>query len=64
MDQAGRAWRRSFAGGVAVVNPNRSSTVADLGGSYLGNAGRPVSAVFLQPASGAVLRVSAGRQRR
>jgi Hypothetical glycosyl hydrolase family 15 len=64
MDQAGRAWRRSFAGGVAVVNPTRSSTVAYLGGSYFGNAGHTVSAVFLQPASAAVLRVSAGRQRR
>jgi hypothetical protein len=64
MDQAGRAWRRSFAGGVAVVNPTRSSTVADLGGSYLGNGGHPVSAVFLEPVSGAVLRISAGRQRR
>ncbi len=61
MEQAGRAWRRSFAAGVAVVNPTRSSTVADLGGSYLGNAGHPVSAIFLKPASGAVLRISAGR---
>ena len=64
MEQAGRAWRRSFAGGVAVVNPTRSSTVADLGGSYLGNAGHPVSAVFLEPASGVVLHISARRQRR
>jgi hypothetical protein len=62
MDQAGRAWRRSFARGVAVVNPTRSSTVADLGGSYLGSAGHPVSAVSLEPASGAVLRISAGRR--
>jgi len=61
VDQAGRAWRRSFAGGVAVVNPTSTSTVADLGGSYLGKAGRRVSTVFLAPASGAVLRVSAGR---
>jgi uncharacterized membrane protein len=64
MEQAGRAWRRSFAGGVAVVNPTRSSTVADLGGSYLGNAGHPVSSVFLEPASGVVLHISARRQRR
>lgn len=65
MDQAGRAWRRSFAGGVAVVNPTRSSMVADLGGVYFDSVGRPVSAVFLEPASAAVLRVRvpAGQQR-
>lgn len=61
MDQAGRAWRRSFTGGVAVVNPTSTSTVADLGGSYLGKAGRRVSTDILAPASGAVLRVSARR---
>lgn len=61
MEQAGAVWRRSFAGGVAVVNPTSASTVANLGGSYLGKAGRRVSTVFLAPASGAVLRVSAGR---
>ena len=64
MGQAGRAWRRSFAGGVAVVNPTRYGTVAGLGGIYLDSAGRPVSAVRLEPGSGAVLRVSSGRQRR
>ena len=61
MDEMGHAWRRSFAGGVAVVNPTRSGTVAYLGGNYLDGAGHPISAVSLRPASGAVLRVGTGR---
>jgi hypothetical protein len=60
MDGMRGSWRRYFAGGVAVVNPTGSSTVADLGGNYLSNAGRPVSAVSLPPASGTVLRAVTG----
>ncbi len=60
MDEVGRAWRRSFTGGVAVVNPTTSSTVAYLGGNYLDSAGHLISAVSLRPASGAVLRVGSG----
>jgi hypothetical protein len=60
MDGMGGAWQRYFAGGVAVVNPTGSSMVVYLGGKYLGNAGRPVSTVSLQPASGAVLRTATG----
>jgi hypothetical protein len=56
--EVGKAWRRYFARGVVVVNPTRSSSVAYLGGSYLGSAGRPVSAVSLPPASGAILRAT------
>jgi hypothetical protein len=60
MDGMGRAWRRYFAGGVVVVNPTRSIAVSYLGGYYFDNAGRPVSAVSLRPATGAVLRAATG----
>lgn len=51
----GPAWRRSFAGGVVVVNPSTAGATVQPGGHYLGGAGRPVSAVVLPPASGAIL---------
>jgi hypothetical protein len=60
MIEAGRAWRRSFAGGVTVVNPTRSHAIVYLERSYLTSAGRRVSAVVLTPVSGAILRARAG----
>jgi hypothetical protein len=57
MNEVGGAWRRSFVGGVAVVNPTRSSSFAYLGGGYLNGAGWLVSAIPLPPVSGAILRV-------
>ena len=59
MGEVGRAWRRYFVGGVVVVNPTRSNAVSYLGGYYLDSAGRPVSAVSLGPATGAVLHAAA-----
>jgi Hypothetical glycosyl hydrolase family 15 len=61
VNELGGTWRRSFTGGVAVVNPTRSSTLVYLGDNYLGDAGRRVSAVSLQPTSGAVLRATTRR---
>lgn len=61
MSGLGRAWRRAFASGVAVVNPASSSSVTYLGGSYVGEAGHRVSAVRLPPASGDILRTAARR---
>ncbi len=58
MIQAGAAWRRYFAGGIAVANPSSFRSVVSLGGIYLNDAGHPVSAITLGPASGAVLRAS------
>ena len=60
MNEVGTAWRRYLAGGVAVVNPTRSGSVAYLGGNYLDAAGRTVSSVALRPGSGAVLRAATG----
>jgi len=61
MSRLGQAWRRSFASGVAVVNPATSSSVAYLGGSYVNEAGHRVSAVLLPPASGDILRTATRR---
>jgi hypothetical protein len=61
MSRLGRAWRRSFAGGLAIVNPASSTSVAYLGSSYVNEAGRRVSAVLLPPASGDILRTAARR---
>lgn len=61
VNELGGAWRRSFTGGVAVVNPTRSSTLAYLGGNYVGDAGRRISAVSLQATSGVVLRAATRR---
>jgi hypothetical protein len=58
MSRLGRAWRRSFAGGVVVVNPATPSFVAYPGGSYINKAGCRVSAVFLPPARGDILRTA------
>jgi hypothetical protein len=38
----GPAWRRSFAGGVVVVNPSMARATAQFGGHYLDGPGRPV----------------------
>lgn len=49
--------RRSFAHGLALVNPPQGPTrTVDLGGSYLTTAGRPVTQLALRPGTGAVLR--------
>jgi hypothetical protein len=62
MELAARSLPQPTTGPLAAteVDPDRLA----LGGSYLGNAGHPVSAAFLEPASGAVRRISAGRQHR
>jgi Hypothetical glycosyl hydrolase family 15 len=56
VDRLGQAWRRSFAGGVAVVNPSGARSVARLGRAYLDGTGQPVSTVVLPPATGMILR--------
>jgi hypothetical protein len=61
MIHTGAAWRRYFMRGIAVVNPSRSRSVVPLGGSYLDDGGHPVSTVTVGPASGVVLRASAGQ---
>ena len=58
MFQVGASWQRYLTDGVAVVNPTTSTLVVPLGGTYLDNAGRPVSTVTLGPASGAALRTT------
>ncbi|HEY2550983.1 MAG TPA: putative glycoside hydrolase [Streptosporangiaceae bacterium] len=58
MRHLGRAWGRYFPGGVAVVNPSSTRLRVGLGGTYLDD-GRPVAAITLGPASGAVLRAAA-----
>ena len=58
MYQVGASWRRYFKQGVAVVNPSMSTLVVPLDGIYLSN-GRPVNAITLKPASGAVLPATA-----
>jgi hypothetical protein len=55
--RVGVVWRRTFAGGMAVVNPTADQTVTlPLGGSYLDPSGGPVTSVVLPPHSGLVLR--------
>ena len=61
MIHTGAAWRRYFMRGVVVANPSRSRSVVPLGGSYLDDGGHPVSTVTVGPASGVVLRASAGQ---
>ncbi len=55
MQQMGPVWRRSFAGGVTVVNPSRLTVRTALHHSYFDQAGRTVSDINLGPAGGAVL---------
>jgi hypothetical protein len=59
MFQAGRAWLRYFAQGIAVVNPSGSAAVIPLQGTYLDGAGHRISTVTLGPASGAALEAAA-----
>jgi hypothetical protein len=55
--QIGAAWRRSFTGGIAVVNPSASATVTlPLGGPYLDPNGSVVTSVLLPPHTGFTLR--------
>jgi len=55
--QAGSVWRRSFTGGMVVVNPTAAETVPlPLGGRYLDAGGALVTSVVLPPHSGLVLR--------
>ena len=55
LEQAGAAWRRSFAGRAVVVKPRPTlNSVGYLGGSYVNKAGRWVWAVLL-PASSDIL---------
>jgi hypothetical protein len=62
MTRVSRSWRRYFTYGVTIVNPTTSRLTVSLGGTYLDNGGKPVAAVTLGPASGAILRVAGGRQ--
>jgi hypothetical protein len=55
--RVGVVWRRTFVGGMAVVNPTADLSVTlPLGASYLDPSGAPVSSVVLPPHSGLVLR--------
>ncbi len=55
--RVGAVWRRTFVGGMAVVNPTADLSVTlPLGGSYLDPSGAPVTSVVLPPHSGLVLR--------
>jgi len=55
--RVGVVWRRTFVGGMAVVNPTADQTVTlPLGGSYLDPSGAHVTSVVLPPHSGLVLR--------
>jgi Hypothetical glycosyl hydrolase family 15 len=55
--RVGVVWRRTFVGGLAVVNPTADLSVTlPLGGSYLDPSGAPVTSVVLPPHSGLVLR--------
>jgi hypothetical protein len=50
----GPAWRRSFAGGVVVVNPSTARATAQFGGHHLDGPRAAGSAVVLPPASAVV----------
>jgi hypothetical protein len=52
----GRAWRRDFSRGVALVNPTSTAVRVRLGGRYSTQDGKTVRSVTLRPRSGAVLR--------
>jgi hypothetical protein len=54
MKQTGLLWRRSFAGGIAVVNPTGTRLHVSLTRSYLDRAGNAVAAVTVGPGSGSV----------
>ncbi|HET7758309.1 MAG TPA: putative glycoside hydrolase [Gaiellaceae bacterium] len=58
--QVGSTWRRSYSGGVVVVNPTSSTATVDLGGSYVDAGGAVVQSVTLGATSGAILRSPAG----
>jgi hypothetical protein len=55
MQQVGHVWRRSFAGGIAVVNPSQVTVRTSLQRSYFDQAGRAVADITMGPAGGAVL---------
>lgn len=61
MIAVGGAFLRYFAQGVAVVNPSQGSIVVQLGGIYRDASGSSVRSIWLEPASGAVLRAAAGQ---
>ena len=53
----GAAWKRSYSGGVVVVNPSSTATATvALGATYVHPDGQSVSSVTLSPGSGLVLR--------
>jgi Hypothetical glycosyl hydrolase family 15 len=53
----GEAWRRNFAGGIAVVNPSSSATVTlPLGAQFVEPSGAVVTSVVLPPHTGLTLR--------
>jgi hypothetical protein len=55
--RVGVVWRRTFVGGMAVVNPTADLSVTlPLGGRYLDPSGAPVTSALLPPHSGLVLR--------
>ena len=55
--RTGTVWRRSFAGGMALVNPSASaSATIPLGGAYVDAAGAVMRSAVLPPHSGLTLR--------
>jgi hypothetical protein len=55
--RVGEAWRRDFAGGIAVVNPSGSATVTlPLGGPFVQPDGLVVTSLVLPPHTGLTLR--------
>lgn len=57
--RVGPAWLRKYSGGVALLNPNPSSSQhIELGRRYLSPAGTPISQVTLPPTTGLVLPIA------
>jgi Hypothetical glycosyl hydrolase family 15 len=61
--KVGVAWKRSFAGGVVVLNPSPTRTqTVDLGGRYVLPNGTAGSTVTVGPTDAVLLRTAAGRK--
>ena len=58
----GGAWRRSYTGGSAVVNPSTAPVTVELGRPHVRPDGSRVQAVTLAPATGLVLRYAPSRR--
>jgi hypothetical protein len=55
--QAGVAWKRTFSGGIVVVNPDPAQTATvSLGGSYLNQAGQTITSITLASGDAAILK--------